>query len=143
MCPVSRPTAVVCSLKRKGEPEGKAHFLVFSSGCSFCGIQLFTSTLFSIPLPDNGTIPQHVMVTTPVIEGEGEYFTEQIIIFTVLVSINVLLLTFSCGSTNYTSIRHSYSGITTSVAMNCKAFSVKCCFSVVGLVPSVQNDYLD
>lgn len=108
----------------------------------FCEIQLHTSILFSIPLPGSGTVPQYVRVITSMIEGEGGYCTEQTITFTVSECYKCTTLTFSCSTTNYTSFQDSYSGIIIPMAMNWKAFSVKCYFAVVELIPSMQNYYL-
>lgn len=141
MYPVARSTEVACALKRKYEPESKAFFLLFPSGWILWN-QLFTSILFSIPLTGSGTVPQYVRVITSVIEREGRYCTEQTVTFAVSECYKCTTLTFSCSTTNYTNLQHSYSGIITPMTMNWKAFSVKCYFAVVGLIPSVQNDYL-
>lgn len=71
------------------------------------------------------------------IEGKGGYCIEQTITFAVSERCKCTTLTFPCSTTNYTSFQHSYSGIVIPMAMYGKAFSVKCYFAVVGLIPSV------
>lgn len=139
MCPVARSTEVACPLKRKWEPEGKACFLLFPNGWVLWNPAPHIHTV-QHSLPGSGTIPQYVRVITSLIEGEGGCSTEQTIAFAV--SECYRRTTVPCSTTTYTRFQHSHSGIIISMAMNWKAFSVKCYFAEVGLIPSVQNDSL-
>lgn len=71
MCPIARSTEVVCSLHRnklKTEPEGKV-FVLFPDAFPFCSVQLYSSTLFSIPLSGNGNSPGDALVIPSVAGG--------------------------------------------------------------------------